>query len=80
MRGKDGFNTLNLSEMSYKEYGNMEVQSLKVAIPKQSSDRYLAMFSERTAELLGHTERVLHLSLSPDGSTVISAGADETLR
>ena len=35
---------------------------------------------ERTAELLGHTERVLHLSLSPDGSTVISAGADETLR
>jgi len=35
---------------------------------------------EKTAELLGHTERVLHLSLSPDGSTVMSAGADETLR
>ena len=35
---------------------------------------------ERTAELLGHTERVLQLCLSPDGSTLISAGADETLR
>jgi len=34
----------------------------------------------RTAELLGHTERVLHTALSPDGSTLVSAGADETLR
>lgn len=29
---------------------------------------------------MGHTERILHLALSPDGSTVVSAGADETLR
>ena len=35
---------------------------------------------ERTAELMGHTERVLQLCLSPDGSSLISAGADETLR
>ena len=35
---------------------------------------------QRTAELLGHTERVLHTPLSPDGSTLVSAGADETLR
>lgn len=34
----------------------------------------------KTAELLGHSERVLHLSLSPDGTTLVSAGADETLR
>jgi len=34
----------------------------------------------KTAELLGHTERVLHLGLSPDGTTLVSAGADETLR
>uniref|UniRef100_A0A1B6CXB3 CDC20/Fizzy WD40 domain-containing protein n=3 Tax=Clastoptera arizonana TaxID=38151 RepID=A0A1B6CXB3_9HEMI len=34
----------------------------------------------KTAELTGHTARVLHLSMSPDGSTVLSAGADETLR
>ena len=34
----------------------------------------------KTAELLGHTERVLHLSLSPDGGTLVSAGGDETLR
>jgi len=34
----------------------------------------------KTAELLGHTERILHLAISPDGSTVVSGGADETLR
>ena len=28
----------------------------------------------------GHTSRVLHLSQSPDGTTVCSAAADETLR
>jgi len=30
--------------------------------------------------MLGHQSRVLHLSLSPDGQTVVSAAADETLR
>jgi len=40
--------------------------------------RYPSMV--KVAELLGHTERVLHTSLSPDGSTIVSAGADETLR
>ncbi|XP_065221940.1 cell division cycle protein 20 homolog [Planococcus citri] len=34
----------------------------------------------KVAELTGHTARVLHLALSPDGTTVLSAGADETLR
>lgn len=34
----------------------------------------------RMAELKGHTSRVLHMSLSPDGQTVVSAAADETLR
>ena len=34
----------------------------------------------RVAELMGHTERVLGLCLSPDTSTLVSAGADETLR
>ena len=34
----------------------------------------------RVKELLGHTARVLHMSAAPDGSTVVSAGADETLR
>ncbi|XP_050087422.1 cell division cycle protein 20 homolog [Anopheles aquasalis] len=31
-------------------------------------------------DLLGHTGRVLQVAMSPDGSTVMSAGADETLR
>ena len=37
-------------------------------------------YSLKVAELTGHTARVLHLAMSPDGSTVLSAGADETLR
>lgn len=31
-------------------------------------------------ELTGHQARVLHMATSPDGSSVVSAGADETLR
>jgi cell division cycle protein 20 (cofactor of APC complex) len=31
-------------------------------------------------EFRGHTSRALHLAKSPDGVTVVSAGADETLR
>ena len=34
----------------------------------------------KIAELSGHTSRVLHLATSPDGCTVVSAAADETLR
>lgn len=34
----------------------------------------------RMAELKGHTSRVLHLALSPNGHTVVSGAADETLR
>eukprot|EP01103_Thecamoeba_quadrilineata_P008976 TRINITY_DN18689_c0_g1_i1.p1 TRINITY_DN18689_c0_g1~~TRINITY_DN18689_c0_g1_i1.p1 ORF type:complete len:501 (+),score=83.71 TRINITY_DN18689_c0_g1_i1:215-1504(+) len=34
----------------------------------------------RITQLSGHTSRVLHLVLSPDGTTVCSAAADETLR
>lgn len=35
--------------------------------------------SSQVAEFTGHTARVLHLAQSPDGSTVCSAAADETL-
>lgn len=34
----------------------------------------------RIASLIGHTSRVLHLALSADGETVVSAAGDETLR
>ncbi|KAL2541875.1 Cell division cycle 20.1 [Abeliophyllum distichum] len=34
----------------------------------------------KIGESMNHTSRVLHLSQSPDGLTVVSAGADETLR
>ena len=35
---------------------------------------------KKLTDLKGHTSRVLHMSLSPDGTTVVSAAADETLR
>ncbi len=34
----------------------------------------------RLVDLAGHEDRVLHMALSPDGQTVASASADETLR
>ena len=34
----------------------------------------------KVTDLTGHTERILGMAISPDGSTVVSAGADETLR
>ena len=34
----------------------------------------------KVGEFNGHTSRVLHLSQSPDGTSVCSAAADETLR
>ena len=34
----------------------------------------------KMAELTGHTARVLHMAQSPDGHTIVSAAADETLR
>jgi len=34
----------------------------------------------RIIDLSGHTSRILALALSPDGCTVASAAADETLR
>jgi len=34
----------------------------------------------KVKELSGHTERVLHLAVAPEGGQVCSAGADETLR
>ncbi|KAK9271527.1 hypothetical protein L1049_001887 [Liquidambar formosana] len=40
--------------------------------------RYPCM--SKVGELISHSSRVLHLSQSPDGLTVASAGADETLR
>ncbi len=30
--------------------------------------------------LLGHTMRVLYLTMSPDGSTIVTGAGDETLR
>lgn len=35
---------------------------------------------ERAQTLTGHTARVLHAAISPNGTTLVSAGADETLR
>jgi len=40
--------------------------------------RYPSM--SKVKELTGHTARVLHMAMSPDGTQVVSAAADETLR
>ena len=40
----------------------------------------LAIIVAQASELTGHTARVLHMAQSPDGTTVVSAAADETLR
>lgn len=34
----------------------------------------------KVKELTGHSARVLHLAAGPDGATVVSASADESLR
>ncbi len=48
------------------------------------SNNQLALWTypklQRVAELTGHHARALHLALSPDGTTVVSGSADETLR
>lgn len=44
--------------------------------PDTSRSRELS----KMAELLGHTSRILGICSSPDGVTVVSVGADETLR
>lgn len=35
---------------------------------------------EKITELNGHSNRVLHMALSPDATTIVSASSDETLR
>lgn len=40
--------------------------------------KYPSMIKQ--AELTGHSARILQMAASPDGSTIMSAGADETLR
>ena len=35
---------------------------------------------KRVITLTGHSYRVLYLSISPDGSTIVTGAGDETLR
>lgn len=35
---------------------------------------------KKVASLKGHTQRVLYLATSPDGSTIVTGAGDETLR
>lgn len=61
--------------LSSHGYSNNQLCVWKVRIP-------LIQYGEfsKIVELHGHTQRVLHLALAPDDSTVCSASADETLR
>ncbi|KAL4236611.1 ubiquitin-protein transferase activating protein [Mactra antiquata] len=60
-----------------KEYREV-ITSHGFALNQLTIWKYPAM--TKVAELTGHTSRVLHMAMSPDGTTVVSAGADETLR
>ena len=42
--------------------------------------RYSSSKLTKMQEFHGHTSRVLHLARSPDGNTICSASADETIR
>jgi len=42
--------------------------------------RYFFDYFLIKGELNGHQNRVLHISLNPEGNVLASAGADETLR
>lgn len=61
--------------MSSHGYSQNQLSLWKV---DKSSINYINC--QKVTELYGHTQRVLHMSLSPDSSTVCTASADETLR
>ncbi len=48
------------------------------------SDNQISLWSfpgmVKITDLLGHTNRVLHMAQSPDGSSIVTAAADETMR
>ncbi|KRK00519.1 fizzy-related protein homolog [Drosophila yakuba] len=48
------------------------------AQPQVIAWRYPSL--KQVARLSGHTQRVLHLSVSPDNESIVTGGADETLR
>ncbi len=52
----------------------------QLSIWKVDKESINFMNCNKVMELYGHTQRVLHMSLSPDASTVCTASADETLR
>jgi len=49
-----------------------------LAQPQVTVWRYPSL--KQVARLTGHTQRVLHLSVSPDNESIVTGGADETLR
>jgi len=45
-----------------------------------TENKHVTSFVKLCLFVSGHQARVLHTSMSPDGTTVMSAAADETLR
>lgn len=58
--------------------GNELVSSHGFSLNQLTIWRYPSL--RRVADLTGHTSRVLHLCMSTDGQTVVSAAGDETIR
>ncbi|WAR22779.1 CDC20-like protein [Mya arenaria] len=61
-------------------FWNVSVGSCINAVDTKSQVCALQWSKEYKELVSSHTSRVLHMAMSPDGTTVVSAGADETLR
>lgn len=67
-----------VSALVWSKHSRELVSSHGYAMNQLSVWAYPTM--SKVADLTGHTSRVLQLAMSPDGTTVVSAGADESLR
>ena len=56
------------------------MRSADAAIPAIPGIPTFSLCHAQVAEMSGHQGRVLHMATSPDGCSVVTAGADETLR
>lgn len=84
------WNTLNGSKLSDVDTGSQicnlcwSINSVELVSTHGYSKNQIMIWKypqmSQVAQLTGHTYRVLYLSLSPDGQTIVTGSGDETLR